>query len=60
MYNNAIETFNEILNNHSDYFNNLEKANCYLFLGDCYRQLNNLEEAKKNYDKSIEINSTCG
>lgn len=58
MYNNAIETFNEILNNHSDYFNNLEKANCYLFLGDCYRQLNNLEEAKKNYDKSIEMDET--
>lgn len=57
-YLRSIETLNDILENHSDRYNSLEKASCYLFMGDSYTALAKGEEDKKlqrdNYNHAIE------
>lgn len=55
-YTRSIETLNDILENHSDRYNSLEKASCYLFMGDSYMAIADREKItpKENYQKAIE------
>lgn len=57
-YQSSIDTLNNILTNYSEKYTSLEKASCYLFMGDDYKALADAEEdvAKryKLYQKGIE------
>lgn len=52
-YNESIKVLEDILKNYRDKYDNLEIAACYLFLGDNYRSLNDLDMAIYYYNKSI-------
>ena len=39
MYEKSIDTLNKILNRFDDRMNSVEKASCYLFIGDAYKEL---------------------
>lgn len=52
-YEKSNEVLYDILENYSDKYSNLELAACYLFLGDNYRSLGDLEKAIYNYNKAI-------
>ena len=52
MYEKSIETLNEILRRFDDRMSSIEKASCYLFIGDGYRVMyneTNDEDLKKKY-----------
>lgn len=49
----SIDVLNEILDKFKDKYSNLEVAACYLFLGDNYRALGDLENAIYYYNKAI-------
>ena len=55
-YTRSIETLTDILENHSDRYNSLEKASCYLFMGDSYVAIAEKEKTNpsENYTKAIE------
>lgn len=53
MYEKSNEVLYDILENYRDKYNNLEIAACYLFLGDNYRSLGNLDKAIYNYNMAI-------
>lgn len=59
-YGNSIDTFIEILTDekYSSRLTALEIAACYLFLGDCYRAMNKLDEAIYHYSLAIEAESS--
>lgn len=57
-YEKSIEVLKYILGNHSDKFNSLENASCYLFIGDDWKELassqNNVDIKNKYYENAIE------
>lgn len=57
-YQKSIDEFNYILNNYSTHYSQLEKASCYLFMGDDYSKLKNPEKAIDNYIKAIQVDKT--
>lgn len=57
-YQKSIDELNDILNNYSDKYNEIEKASCYLFMGDSYRKLEQYEACIDAYQKAIFINNT--
>lgn len=52
-YNESIKVLEDILANYQDKYSNVEVAACYLFLGDNYRALNDLNKAIYYYDLAI-------
>ena len=54
----ALVQYDEILNNYADKYNNVEKASCYLFSGECYLKLNKKEEAISSFIKAINTDPT--
>ena len=53
MYEESNAVLYDILENYQDKYDNLEIAACYLFLGDNYRSLNDLDKAIYNYNRAI-------
>lgn len=58
MYDKSIKLFEDILENYKEKYTSLEKASCYLFMGDCYSKLEDSENAITSYKKAIEIDNT--
>ena len=54
-YNKSIETLNKVLTYHNNECNDVERASCYLFMGDDYACLNDNDKAKESYLKAMEI-----
>lgn len=54
-YQKGIDKFNYILDNYKDKYNTIEQASCYLFMGEAYVELNQLNEAIAAYQKAIDI-----
>jgi len=68
-YDKSIAQLKEILEKYNDTMNSVEKASCYLFMGDCYASLadqltdeqeknKKLQEAANNYGIAINIDLT--
>lgn len=57
-YQKAIDTFFVILDKHKDKVDMLDRASCYLFMGDDYKSLKLNGEAIKWYKKAIETDPT--
>lgn len=57
-YEQAIAELQEILDNYKDKYNDLEKASCYLFMGDSYHALQNYAKAIDSYQQAILIDNT--
>ena len=57
MYEKSIEKLDKVVKCYADkgIYNNLEIASCYLFKGDAYSTLNNLDQAIVSYLKGIEL-----
>lgn len=53
MYEKSNAVLYDILENYQDKYSNLEIAACYLFLGDNYRSLHDLDKAIYNYNRAI-------
>ena len=53
-YTRSIETLENILTNYSEKYNSLERASCYLFMGDDYKELAKSENATQNHKKAVE------
>lgn len=53
MYDKSNEILYDILDNYQNHYSNLEIAACYLFLGDNYRSMDDLDKALYYYNKSI-------
>lgn len=58
MSDKAIDKFNYIINNLSNQGNNLEIASCHCFLGECYTQKENYQEAIFSYLRAIDLEPT--
>ena len=58
MNDKAIDKFNYIINNLSNQGNNLEIASCHCFLGECYTQKENYQEAIFSYLRAIDLEPT--
>lgn len=54
-YNESNEVLFDILENYKDKYSNLEIAAAYLFIGDNYRELKDLEKAIHYYNLSIQV-----
>ena len=57
-FNNSIKKLNKILTNFDDKIDTIERANCYLFLGDNYVALDKPDIAIVSYKNSIIADST--
>lgn len=57
-YQKSIDLLTSILTDHEDHYNLLEKASCYLFIGDDYHSLKDVDNAIKAYTKAINIDPT--
>lgn len=57
-YQKAIDELYDILENYSDRYNQIEKASCYLFMGDSYRALEDYDECLSAYQKAILVDNT--
>ena len=57
-YENAINLLNNILDNYKDNYTTLEKASCYLFMGDSYNKLGDTSKAIKAYNAAIKLDPT--
>ena len=56
-YDKSIALFNRILTEYSEHYNSIEKASCYLFIGDCYKYKAEKEDESmksENYKLAIE------
>jgi glycosyltransferase involved in cell wall biosynthesis len=53
-YNESIKLLNDILDKHAKKYNNIEKASCFLFMGDSHVALS---KEHKDINKSIELNN---
>ena len=58
MNDKAIDKLNYIINNLSNQGNNLEIASCHCFLGECYTQKENYQEAIFSYLRAIDLEPT--
>ena len=57
-YQKGIDKFNYILTNYADKYNMVEKASCYLFMGEAYMELDNPNMAIWAYYMAIDIDPT--
>lgn len=57
-YEKSVETLNYILDTFKDRYTGVEHAACYLFMGDSYRCMGELDKAIECYDKAIVIEPT--
>jgi tetratricopeptide (TPR) repeat protein len=57
-YEKSIAELNDILTNYSDRYNNIEKASCYLFMGDSYKALGDYDNCLASYQKAILIDNS--
>lgn len=57
-YEESIALLERILKEYQDKSSTVEKASCYLFMGDAYRKLSNLAKATLCYNKAIAIEPT--
>ena len=57
-YQKGIDKFNYILSNYADKYNSVEKASCYLFMGEAYTELDDLDKAIWAYQMAIDIDPT--
>ena len=68
-YGKAIQTLTHVLDNFNDHYTDLEKASCYLFIGDCFAKLEDGETDDKfkldhhllsieSYNRAIDIDNT--
>ena len=54
-YDKSIETLNKVLTYHDNECNDIERASCYLFMGDDYVCLKDNDKAKDSYMKAIDV-----
>ena len=57
-YQKAIDELQEILTKYSDKYSDLEKASCYLFMGDAYRAMGDYPSCIASYQKAILVDDT--
>lgn len=57
-YENSINLLNRILTEYTDQYNSVEKASCYLFMGDSYKMMKKYDEAISSYMNAIKVDST--
>lgn len=54
----AIEELQGIIKDHKDQLNSVEQASCYLFMGDAYKELNDIGSSIASYQQAILIDNT--
>jgi len=54
----SINELQDILDNYSDKYNEIERASCYLFMGDSYRELGQLDVAIGCYYKAMMVDDS--
>ena len=57
-YVNSINELQDIINNYWDDMSNVERASCYLFMGDAYVAINNYVDAQTSYWAAIVADKT--
>lgn len=57
-YDKSIDTLKRIICDFSDKITDLEKASCYLFMGDAYKELEKYNDAISCYQQAIRIEGT--
>lgn len=57
-YGKAIAELQDILDNYADKYSELERASCYLFMGDSYRELKDYASCITAYQQAILIDNT--
>ena len=57
-YEKSISLLNDLYYNHNQKFSQLEQAAMFLFMGDCYYSMGQMQDALTCYNKSIEIDRT--